>query len=158
MQLFRVIVALVAAMVCGGCGSDEASTLPQATISILAADGGSAPVHVDVEVAHTPPQRTQGLMFRQQLAENRGMLFLFPDDARGGFWMRNTYVPLTIAYIGADGRIQELREGLPLDDQNILVPEEPYRYVLEVNSGWFVRHDRGIGDLVELPPGLPTPE
>src|SRR5262245_21153499 len=85
MQMFRVVLAMLAALVCGGCGSEPMpSTLPQATITIISADG-DAPVHIDVEVATTSVQRQQGLMFRQSMDENRGMLFLFRTDSAGGF-------------------------------------------------------------------------
>ncbi len=163
--MFRLFFMLVVAAFCSsGCdpGSSPNSVapnsgLPIATVSVMSASGGS-PVHVEAEVASTQAQRQQGLMFRTEMAENRGMLFLFRQDTRGGFWMKNTHLPLTIAYIGSDGTIQELREGVPFDEQNILTPEKAYRYVLEMNSGWFERHNLGVGDTVELPPGLPTPQ
>ena len=118
---------------------------------------GEARAAVTVEIAATPSQRQQGLMFREELAEDAGMLFLFLGDNRGGFWMRNTYVALDIAYIGADGRVQEIRAAKPLDETN-LVPAQPYRYVLEVNQGWFERHGMGVGAQVTLPEGLPNAE
>ena len=67
---------------------------------------------------------------------------------------RHTYVPLSIAYLSAEGRILEIKEGRPLD-QTILTPTQPYRNVLEVNRGWFERHGLGVGDRVTLPSGLP---
>lgn len=161
-EVFRIFFMLIVASFCTtGCDSGSSpaavapdSGLPIAVVTIRPAEGG-APTHVDAEVVSTTAQRQQGLMFREEMAENRGMLFLFPRDTRGGFWMRNTLIPLSIAYIGADGTIQEIREGKPQDD-TILVPDEPYRYVLEMNSGWFERHSLGVGDTIELPPGLPV--
>ena len=117
---------------------------------------GEASATVTVEIAATPDQRSLGLMHRNQLDEDAGMLFLFPRDSGGGFWMSNTLIPLDIAYIGADGRVQEIRAAKPLDE-TVLTPAEPYRYVLEVNQGWFERHNMGVGALIELPEGLPTP-
>ena len=110
---------------------------------------------VRVEAAATPSQRQQGLMFRDHLDEDKGMIFLFPAQSAGGFWMRNTYVALDIAYIGADGRVQEIRAATPLDETP-LTPAQPYRYVLEVNQGWFERHGLGVGAQVTLPEGLPV--
>jgi len=115
---------------------------------------GAARVAVRVEVAATVEQRQLGLMFRQELAEDAGMLFLFGRDVQTGFWMRNTYIPLDIAYIDAGKRVIGIARGVPLNEAG-LSPPGPYRYVLEVNAGWFERHGMGVGAEVELPGGLP---
>ncbi|MCL4240785.1 MAG: DUF192 domain-containing protein [Dehalococcoidia bacterium] len=115
---------------------------------------GAAREAVRVEVAATPEERQRGLMFRQELAEDAGMLFLFGREVQTGFWMRNTYVPLDIAYIGADQRVIEVKQGKPLDESP-LTPDGRYLYVLEVNAGWFERHGMGPGAVVALPDGLP---
>jgi uncharacterized membrane protein (UPF0127 family) len=143
-------VLFVAFIACDGGNGDTG----QATFAVRLSQGDNAAT-VTVEIAATTTERQQGLMFRQEMAEDAGMLFLFPTDARGGFWMRNTYIPLDIAYIGGDGRVQEIRAAQPLDETN-LVPAQPYRYVLEVNQGWFERHGMGIGARVELPEELPA--
>lgn len=117
---------------------------------------GDVRVAVHVEVAATLAQRQQGLMFRTQLGEDEGMLFLFDRDVQTGFWMRNTLVPLDIAYIGANLQVNEVKQGTPLDETP-LVPAGRYRYVLEVNQGWFERHGLGPGARIELPEGLPVP-
>ncbi len=122
----------------------------------IVVEQGDARVAVHVEVAATLAQRQQGLMFRTQLGEDEGMLFLFDRDVQTGFWMRNTLVPLDIAYIGADLRVNEIKQGTPLDETP-LVPAGRYRYVLEVNQGWFERHGLGPGARIELPGGLPAP-
>lgn len=121
---------------------------------VTVADADSTRV-VQVEIAATPQQRQQGLMWRQELDPDWGMLFLFPADSGGGFWMRNTYVPLDIAYIGVDGTVQDIRAAEPLDE-TVLTPSKPYRYVLEVNQGWFARHGLGVGAKVTLSANLPT--
>ena len=145
---FVLVLALVA------CDSEKpAVPYPTVSLTVAAADQ-SASATVTAEVVNTPAQRQQGLMFRQVLNENAAMLFLFPRDVTTGFWMRNTYVPLTIAYIAADGTVLELRDGVPLDE-TVLTPAQPYRYVLEVNQGWFERHGLGVGAKVALPPDLP---
>lgn len=82
------------------------------------------------------------------------MLFLFAREVQTGFWMRNTYVPLDIAYIGADRRVIAIKQGKPLDETP-LTPGEKYLYVLELNAGWFERHGMGPGAVVALPDGLP---
>ncbi|WP_322797366.1 DUF192 domain-containing protein [Tepidiforma sp.] len=121
---------------------------------VVVIEQGEARASVTVELATTPQQRAQGLMFRRALGENDGMLFIFPAESRGGFWMRNTYIPLDIAYIGADLTIVDIRRGTPLDE-TILTPSTPYRYVLEVNAGWFEANGLGVGARVILPEDLP---
>ena len=152
--LFSFVLVL-AFLACDG-GSAEAppTEAPAPGTFELGLFQGDSNASVTVEIASTPTERQQGLMFREEMDEDAGMLFLFPADTHGGFWMRNTYIPLDIAYIGSDGRVQEIRAAVPLDETN-LVPAQPYRYVLEVNQGWFERHEMGVGAMVELPEGLP---
>ncbi len=117
---------------------------------VLTIEQGSNRAQVTVEVATTPQQRAQGLMYRRALDPDAGMLFVFPSDSRTGFWMRNTYIPLDIAYISADFTILEIRAGTPLDE-TVLTPAQPYRYVLEVNRGWFASRGLGVGARVTIP-------
>lgn len=120
---------------------------------VITIEQGEARATVTVELAVTPGQRAQGLMYRRALDPDAGMLFIFPSDSRSGFWMRNTYIPLDIAYISADFVVLEVRRGTPLDE-TVLSPSHPYRYVLEVNAGWFEAHGLGPGARVIFPPGL----
>jgi uncharacterized protein len=142
---FVYVVFLIA------CARDD-STPHQFVLTVTAEDATSQTVNV--EIASTPQQRQQGLMWRQELDPDWGMLFIFPGLSGGGFWMRNTYVPLDIAYIGADGTVLEIRAAKPLDE-TILTPARPYRYVLEVNQGWFAEHGLGVGSKLTLPDNLP---
>ncbi len=140
---------LLATSACSG-GNSKAKTFE------LTLSQGDSSATVTVEIAATTRERQQGLMLRQELPEDEGMLFLFPRDVLIGFWMKNTYVPLDIAYISADGEVLEIRAAKPLDETT-LSPEQPYRYTLEVNQGWFERHGLSAGATVKLPEGLPTP-
>lgn len=99
------------------------------------------------EVAHTDPDRMQGLMHRRMLPENRGMLFVFPNIARHGMWMMNTYIPLSVAFIDSDGVIVNIEDMQPhtRDSHNAA---RPVRYALEMNLGWFRK--RGIGPGAKL--------
>lgn len=142
------VVFVLGASACGG--DDD----PDARFDVTVAQGDSHAT-VWVEVAATFRERQQGLMLRQELAEDAGMLFLFPRDGQVGFWMKDTYLPLDIAYISAAGEVLEIRQATPLDE-TVLAPAQPYRYVLEVNQGWFERHGLGVGAKVTLPRGLPT--
>lgn len=139
----------------GASGADSPVSLPTQDITV---SDNTIEEELTVELATTPSERQQGLMFRQQMDEDRGMLFLFPEvQGEGhGFWMRNTYIPLTIAYLDADGTVLKLIDGKPLDE-TILRPQVPYYAVLEVNQGWFERHGLGVGSVVHLPGDAPEP-
>ena len=118
--------------------------------AMLAIDRAEAEgLQIAIELADTGARRGRGLMFRESLPADAGMLFLFPSDTRGGFWMRNTLVPLSIAFIGSDGRIQEIRDMQPLDE-TLVSPSASYRWALEVNQGWFGANVVAVGDAVRV--------
>lgn len=153
--VLRLIFFLFVAVACDGPAGSAATptpTLPLATVA-----QGSVRASVKVEIASTDAQRQQGLMNRQSLDEDAGMLFTFPNNVNIGFWMKNTYIPLDIAYIDASGKVLEVHQAKPLDE-TVLYPKQPFRYALEVNQGWFERHGVGVGAAVTLPPNLPTPQ
>ena len=104
---------------------------------------------VTVETADTLESQEKGLMGRESLDENRGMLFVYDRDAKKSFWMKNTTIPLSIAYIAADGTIREIYDMEPLSTRTV---DSRYsvRYALEVNQGAFERHGIKAGDKVEF--------
>jgi uncharacterized membrane protein (UPF0127 family) len=89
-------------------------------------------------------------MFRESLPGDRAMLFVFGEDTQTGFWMKDTSIALSIAFIAEDGTILDIQEMEPLSTE-AHQPPGPYRYALEVNQGWFRRHGFGPGDRVEVP-------
>lgn len=91
---------------------------------------------LQTELAVDPQHRSIGMMWRQSMPENRAMLFVFEGQAIHCFWMRNTLVPLSIAFLRDDGSIVNIRDMQPQQDTQHC-PEEPVRYALEVNQGWF---------------------
>src|SRR5512138_3317525 len=103
-----------------------------------------------VELARSPSERETGLMFRKSLPEGEGMLFVFPQDERLSFWMKNTSIPLSIAYISSDGRIREIHELEPFSLAPVAA-ERSVRYALEVPRGWFERAVVSVGDSLVLP-------
>lgn len=108
---------------------------------------------VRVEIADSDEEQRRGLMFREELPENHGMLFVFEQEAPRSFWMRNTAIPLSIAYIDAEGRIVSIHDMEPFSEEP--VPSRgPAKYALEVNQGEFGRNGVGSGDTVQLPDGL----
>ena len=114
------------------------------TITIRVGD-----TYLVVEVARTPEARQLGLMYRQRLPEDMGMLFVFDTVGIYTFWMKDTYIPLSIAFITADGRIIDIQDMEPLSLE-LHFPSQPIRFALEVNRSWFTRHDVKIGDTVYI--------
>lgn len=104
------------------------------------------------EVAATPDQRSTGLMHRFSLRPDHGMLFVFERSERLSFWMRNTYIPLSIAFIGPDGKIVNIEDMVPQTETSHW-SRGPALYALEMRKGWFA--ERGIreGDVVVGLPG-----
>lgn len=95
---------------------------------------------VAAELARKPAELGAGMMFRKEMAEDEGMIFALPYPQRASFYMRNTTVPLTIAYIDPAGRILELHDLKPLDETPVYSRTENILFALEMNQGWFSRH------------------
>jgi uncharacterized protein len=100
-----------------------------------------------VEVADSFPKREKGLMHRKKLSSGNGMLFKFPYINRLSFWMKNTYVPLDIAFIDDDGMILQIKPMTPMSTKAV-VSDFPCRYALEVNRGWFDNNNIREGSTV----------
>jgi len=102
----------------------------------------SAGMHViQAEVALTDEQRQTGLMLRREMAQHEGMLFVFDEPAVHCFWMKNTLLPLSIAFVADDGSIVGIADMQPLSEKSNC-PPVPVRFALEMNQGWFAK--RGI--------------
>ncbi|MCX8016927.1 MAG: DUF192 domain-containing protein [Rhodocyclaceae bacterium] len=100
---------------------------------------------IEAEVAATAPQRMQGLMQRRALPAQRGMLFVFPQEATHCMWMKNTLIPLSVAFLDRDGRIINIAEMQPQSETNHCAAQ-PARYALEMNAGWFKSRGLAPGD------------
>lgn len=115
--------------------------LPTVTLTI---DGHS----VRAEVAATEDERARGLMFRDHLGAEDGMLFVYKDEKPRGFWMKDTRIPLDIAYLDSAGKILRIVSMKPLSTES--VPSVfPARYALEMNKGWFEGKGVKVGALVD---------
>jgi uncharacterized protein len=123
------------------------ATFGRATVTLARADGQSR--QLQIEVAADESSRSRGLMFRPSMPEDAGMIFLFPEDTDGAFWMQNTLIPLSIAFIAADGRILEIQDMQP-QTTDLHRPAQRYRSALEVNQGYFARSGVKPGDRAEL--------
>ena len=106
-------------------------------------------IPVSVEIADDPETRSQGLMHRDSLPENHGMLFVYPQEQILSFWMRNTKIPLDIAFIDGNGSILEVQQMEPHDEASHQ-SSQPAMYALELRLGWFADHAVGPGDKVEF--------
>jgi uncharacterized protein len=105
-------------------------------------------LELTAEIARTARQIETGMMWRTSMAEMEGMIFAFPDAGPRSFWMKNCPLPLSCAYIAADGTILELHDMKPFDESSIPSKSDRVQFVLEVNQGWFQRHGVKPGTLV----------
>ncbi len=142
-----VVLALGVIVACGGDSSGDGEP---ATATIVLVDDKGSRGELTVELARTGAERSRGLMFREELPEDRGMLFIYEEDTGTGFWMKDTSIPLSIAFIASDGSILDIQPMEPLSLE-LHRPGALYRYALEVNRGWFGRNGFEAGDSVELP-------
>ena len=123
-----------------------AATAPSqklATITTL----GAGLYNIKAEVARTPREHEIGLMSRTSMGPNEGMIFVFPTASRQCFWMKNTLIPLSIAFLADDGRVVNLAEMQP-ESETSHCSAQPVRYVLEMNKGWFSKRGIKPGDKI----------
>lgn len=126
------VFTLLTGLCLGGPAALAGSSLPIISLSL-----GTA--KLDVEVASDQGQRAQGLMHRTEMPANQGMLFVYPAPAYFCMWMKNTKIPLSVAFVDAQGRIINIADMAPQTDTNHCT-ERNATYALEVNRGWFARH------------------
>lgn len=115
---------------------------PDREALVIETDGES--VSFTVEIADSEDERSRGLMFRRDLPTDRGMLFVFEETARRGFWMQNTPLPLDLLFVAESGRIVAIRQGKPLSEE-IIAPIYPIRFVLELHEGTARKNNIRIG-------------
>jgi len=131
--MLRVVAAIQLVLLCAG---QACAQSPTRSVQLTAG------IHlITAEVAADDPMRMRGLMFRQSLAPNHGMLFVFDDKGSQCMWMRNTLIPLSVAFIDDDGRIVNIEDMKP-QTENSHCARMPVRYALEMQEGWFAQ--RGL--------------
>ena len=158
------MIAVVLALLLAGCGgtgerpdsepsgSGEGPTVTETATETVTIEASGSSVEVGVEIADDSNEMARGLMGRTALAEDAGMLFVYPEERELSFWMRDTLIPLSIAYMDSEGRIVDIQHMKPLDDTPPhYVSAEPARYALEVNRGFFDERGVEVGDKAELP-------
>ena len=146
---FRRLAATACVALLYSCSPAEPEKPPAPKVHTIKAGGKD----LKVEVANTPEKREAGLSFRKSIPPDQGMLFVYPEDEYQSFWMKNTYVPLSIAYIRSDGWISQIEDMAP---ETLTTHRSKIRvkYVLEVPQGWFQRNGVKVGDTAEIPKAL----
>jgi len=144
-----VVLVLLFAAACGSSQEPSTSEPGSATLQIRTADGVRS---FDVEVADTTAERRTGLMGRETLSPFDGMAFLWTDPVQSSFWMKDTLIPLSIAFWDQDGRIVSIMDMEPClaDPCPTYGPDAPYVGAVEVTQGELERQGIGVGDTVDL--------
>jgi uncharacterized membrane protein (UPF0127 family) len=131
---------------------EETTARPSGLRTLVIDAAGGKEVELRVEIADNLLEQVRGLMYRKELGEDRGMLFVYTEERELSYWMKNTRIPLSIAYIDSEGRIVDILDMKPLDDEPPhYVSSQPVQYALEVNQGFFERKGVKEGDHIELP-------
>jgi uncharacterized membrane protein (UPF0127 family) len=117
---------------------------------IVLIDNGNEKIKIKVEIADSAEERSYGLMFKEFLDENSGMLFVFDDENYRNFWMKNTLISLDIIFISEDLEIVDIKYAVPcLEDPCVSYKSsKPAKYVLEVNGDFTIENDVGLGDKI----------
>ncbi len=125
-----------------------AQDAPQMTLERVQLSAGMH--RMDVQVAATPDQRQTGLMFRKDMPQHEGMVFVFEQATQQCFWMKNTLLPLSAAFVDDDGTIVNIKDMAPLSLESHC-SAKPVRYVLEMNQGWFAKKGIKAGTRLQGP-------
>ncbi len=144
---FLPVIVYCAGILLFSCANSEPVNKAQPTLPLQILKFGE--IELEVEIADSEGERRAGLSYRTELAENRGMLFIYPDSRIRYFTSRNTLIPLSIAFIDKNGIILEIQKMEPLHKQLYQSGSEA-RYALEVNQGWFETQDIRPGQGMKL--------
>jgi uncharacterized membrane protein (UPF0127 family) len=128
--------ALIPLLLAGLALSAASQDSPQTNLPRIKVQAGM--YQIDTQVAQTPEQRSIGLMYRSEMPQHEGMLFVFEQPATQCFWMKNTLLPLTAAFVADDGTIVNLADMKP-QSTDAHCSDKPVRFVLEMHQGWFVK-------------------
>jgi uncharacterized membrane protein (UPF0127 family) len=125
--------------------------------AVYCQEGGKALVQLTIkgkkiraEVARTEEEKSQGLMFREKLGPDEGMLFIYEGEDFLSFWMKNTPLPLSIAFLDQRGKIVDIQDMDPFNLRTH-ISVQPAQYALEMNQGWFKKNGVKVGDRVQMP-------
>ena len=148
---YLIVLAALSLAVLAGCRQEPLPKVPVTKESrpgrVQLVIGGA---RLWVEVAEDEAARSQGLMYRRQMPEDEGMLFVFEYPQPLSFWMKNTYLPLDIAFVARDGSILNILRMKPLDEDPRYLSQGPALYAIEANAGWFQSQGIKAGDKVHF--------
>jgi uncharacterized membrane protein (UPF0127 family) len=150
-KINRITARLIFIILCFNITSCSTQKLPVRELPVERA--GQTVAVVKAEIAVSADERALGLMFRKKLPDGEGMLFIFERDEVLSFWMKNTLIPLSIAFIASDGRIIDIKDMYP-HNTNSVSSSRSVRYALEVPQGWFSRAGVQNGDVIKIDPAL----
>ena len=158
----RIVLLMLTVAICGGCKKtvlpaavpqEEASLPTEAQPKLETMKLWLGAEEMEAELALTGTQMQTGMMFRTNLAENAGMLFVFPGPHQASFWMKNCPLPLSAAYIDPEGVILEIHDLQPYNTNSVVASSDQVQFVLETNQGWFKRHHITTGMAVRTERG-----
>jgi len=147
-----VLATLVVASTLSACA--QSSKLPTVAGYFVSEDGVKSPL-VKLEVCATDAQRSLGLMYRKELGENSGMIFVFPDERENAFWMKNTYIPLDMVFVDRQMKVVGILEDVPPLNEAPRSVGRPSMYVLEFSAGTMKKLGISPGAKVEFRDALP---
>jgi uncharacterized membrane protein (UPF0127 family) len=147
-MLFAAGMALLAiALLLSPVRAGEAPMILPTDPTPLVVDGANGPHSFSIEIANTPQEQEQGLMYRRSMPDDHGMLFAFDQSEPLAFWMKNTPMPLDLVFVSSRGEVRAVRQGTPFST-DIISPNEPVRFVLELKAG--IAEKAGISDGVVM--------
>jgi len=160
----------LAALLSGGCAKEEnkpagdtaapvatrAATAPNTLPRTVSMQIGADTFHL--EIAANDHDRQQGLMYRESMALDHGMIFVFGNDREREFYMKNTLIPLDIVYINAAGRVVSIKHGVPLQEEPTIPSDAPMKWAIELNDGVAAATGLKVGNKLEIPAGARNPE
>lgn len=157
LHLFSLFPSLLLSILlaCGQEGQQESSSEPGQAVEDSSHKDDRVVIRVAghpvrVRVSETRQELERGLMFIESLPPDEGMLFVFEREKILHFWMKNTPLPLSVAFIDRTGRIVQIERMEPLDEETVHTSRLPAIYALEMNAGWFQEHGVKVGDRVEF--------
>jgi uncharacterized protein len=150
MRRWRLVPVAFASLMATGCLGGSSGPLPDRPPSTVTFDASGAVLYVDV--ADTTAERRRGLMGVRDLPEDEGMAFVYAEPVSGTFWMKDTLIPLSIAFVDERGRVIAIRDMEPCDADPCPHYEAgaPYVLAVEANRGWFDEHGVDVGEPAEL--------
>ena len=147
-RIATLFLYLVVSTLCFTACSDETAKKESYSKALAPIVFEKATVYAELALDRQTQQR--GLMFRKELAADRGMLFVYDSPTRMSFWMRNTSIPLDIGFFTEDGTLREVYQLYPFNENSVKSIRQDLLYALEVNQGWFTKHGIKPGDKIDM--------